>query len=298
MTATKVHPASFCSSPKATFRGLKPCRKCASCMRFKQRDWASRSVYEAMQAQRTWFCTFTFKVVPVKPYGGFQLYMKRAREAGLRIRYVCAIERGDRRGRWHLHALLHCEGAYTKRQIEAPWHRKVGQSPGFTQVKLLPQSGPARDRVCNYVASYTAKEGRLHASNGYGGKAILPLVKEGKGLGDLVGAALEAFPGATVTRVDRRKTPWNARKVLLAEARATARALADEEAARSAALGHAAGGGRLPRHSDWVLLADEARAAAERQERRDQAVRMHRELQLELDALASDEQQGIGGDGN
>lgn len=172
-----------------------PCRRCEACRRQHAKLWRDRARKEILYAQRTWFCTFTFKperrfhyrtlaAVSAQARGvefdtlsvrdqfseiatlqanAFRLAIKRLRKnRKVQVRYLLVCE-SHVSGDAHLHALLHeREGSVPvlKAELQSEWH-----SEGFSQVKLVQD-----DRAAWYVSKYLAKSPltRIRASLRYG----------------------------------------------------------------------------------------------------------------------------------
>jgi hypothetical protein len=99
----------------------------------------------------------------------YQLYMKRLRKSGVSARYMAVVEYGEKRGRTHLHALLHVTNKVSKREIEAPWWA------GFKRVSLADNSHrQARLATAEYVAKYLTKAdaSRIMSSVKYGKQGV------------------------------------------------------------------------------------------------------------------------------
>ena len=91
-----------------------PCDLCWSCRENYVSDWVGRCLCEA--ATSSVCCTLSLTYAPptdpldlssrvVDPYH-FQLFMKRLRKAGHKVRYLAAGEYGDLKGRAHFHVIL------------------------------------------------------------------------------------------------------------------------------------------------------------------------------------------------
>ncbi len=112
----------MCTSPSFVWvkRGAEwiktpaPCDRCWSCKENYVNDWVGRCLCEAATAEVsvTLSLTYASPLNPldlsnrvVNPYH-FQLFIKRLRKAGHKIRYLVAGEYGDLKGRSHFHAIL------------------------------------------------------------------------------------------------------------------------------------------------------------------------------------------------
>lgn len=96
-----------------------PCDRCWSCRENYVSDWVGRCLAEADCGEDglpQTCCTLSLTYAPptdpldlahrvVDPYH-FQLFMKRLRNAGHKVRYLVAGEYGDKKGRSHFHAIL------------------------------------------------------------------------------------------------------------------------------------------------------------------------------------------------
>lgn len=197
-----------------------PCRRCRPCQRKRMRTWAERGVIEVRQAQRTWFCTFTFRPEALYALMGkgllrrearaiplseatettelqaqfeecareITLYLKRVRKnSGARIRYLLVAER-HKSGLPHFHALVHEVAGTVKYE-----HLRRAWPHGFGEWKLLRDEGAAY-----YVTKYLGKaqEARVRASLRYG--EIRPCVTASEGERVLMG------DGAEPERVTRK----------------------------------------------------------------------------------------------
>lgn len=173
-----------------------PCRKCGKCRQRKQRHWSARARAECQAVGRTWFTTLTltperqwqynaqardrlarqgwpeaeitalqvaqperwFAELTAPFVSEFQLYLKRLRKRGAKLRYLYVFER-HKSGLPHLHALLH-------EQSDPVRHATlVKQWPhGFSVHKLVDSN------VVGYVTKYIAKDisARPRASRNYG----------------------------------------------------------------------------------------------------------------------------------
>lgn len=93
---------------------LVPCGKCAFCTATKRSDWALRLHYEARKHVVKRFITLTYANPHLKWKNGVsqlckrdvQLFLKRLRRAGPRVRYYAVGEYGSQTYRPHYHILL------------------------------------------------------------------------------------------------------------------------------------------------------------------------------------------------
>ena len=86
-----------------------PCGKCLSCRLNRARDWANRCVLEASNFKENSFVTLTYEdaYVPKKLCkSAVQLFIKKLRNDGFKIRYFAVGERGDEKGRPHYHIIV------------------------------------------------------------------------------------------------------------------------------------------------------------------------------------------------
>lgn len=168
------------------------CRKCANCLRHRQRLWAARSMAEIAKADRTWFGTLTlspehhariFALACVSSrrrgmdfdglthgeqiaardriiYPHIQRMLKRVRKnTGAACRTLCVCEAHEN-GLPHYHLLVHVNsGAIAYRDLDGEW------SLGFSKWRLAPDDGAAL-----YLAKYLSKSitTRVRASMDYG----------------------------------------------------------------------------------------------------------------------------------
>lgn len=167
------------------------CRKCQACLVARSNHWAFRATREIEAAQRTWFVTLTFRPALIWAFeakrllGGksvfdqafreVQLFLKRMRKSGHKVRFLLATE-AHRSGRPHFHMLLHedvtsppvssrdLSGNRKERRKPKWWHN------GLVHCRLVDPKRKAWD-VAWYVAKYMSKtsEAKIRASIKYGG---------------------------------------------------------------------------------------------------------------------------------
>lgn len=187
------------------------CRKCPKCRRFRQRQWAARSIAEYRSSARTWLGTLTFKpeehdrilnLCQAEFRGSGQdfehlsadeqfqkrhircsklltLWLGRVRKnSGVRFRYLLVLE-AHKSGLPHYHALVHepVENLeVTKRVLQAAWPH------GFSNFKLIEAD---QSSGATYACKYLSKSNRARvrasvrygeASNSPGKKQTLPPV--------------------------------------------------------------------------------------------------------------------------
>jgi len=226
------------------------CWKCAPCKAWRttlrKSDWASRSAWEVFGSDgNAWFLTLTFRVKPSEDeaYGHFQRFFKRVRKArGGKgpLRYICASEFGERRGRYHLHAIVVSHGApLVGRQLRSKW------SWGITHARAIKPSDAAR--VARYVGKYVAKAGRVRASNGWGNQ-IERVNQNVRRTDETVDAVLSAFPGAKVTGI---KAPGSKRVRAPYHLRRAARQPANLQLREWVGIRPSSADGMYPLHWQW-----------------------------------------------
>lgn len=175
-----------------------PCRKCAACLKRRAWHWRLRAESELRLASRSWFSTFTlrpdhharneylsiqhmerrghrweamsrderFAAISQPILRQFQLYLKRLRKGGAKLRYLVVVERhmggGEVHGMPHLHALIHEQGVpVTHRKLTDQWSEL-----GFTTHKLVDDTYKAAAYACKYLTKDIANKPR--ASQRYG----------------------------------------------------------------------------------------------------------------------------------
>lgn len=233
----------FCRKPPI-WRGVeRPCRRCDLCLKRRQAEWAEGTLWEFRQAKATWWQTLTF-ADPVPPVTEARrlvgAHMRSLRNSGHEIRYSVVEEHGGQTGRLHYHALICSAGPLRYRDVVL---RKGGRGRKATRRWThgrITHCALVRDAggVSKYLAKYSAKGGRLTASNGWGGEGIRPYL-EGRATPEayqpILAAVFAAFPGATIKEIrepggSRHRLPW---RLVLAERR---KQRAEEKAQASAAL--------------------------------------------------------------
>lgn len=171
------------------------CRKCPNCLLAKASHWRNRIAAEIALSNRTWFGTMTlspeshssilnharhrarqrglgdldaqpeadrirYELAPL--IREWQLFMKRVRKQGARVRFFLVVER-HKSGLPHLHCLLHEIGEPVRhRQLTSNWRL------GFTNFKLVAEH--KENLAARYVTKYVTKDtsSRVRASLGYG----------------------------------------------------------------------------------------------------------------------------------
>jgi len=186
------------SPPMAEITLLTACRRCRTCLRKKSKLWSYRAQQECALAERTWMCTLTtdpeidFRIdmacaariagfAQMPPQGKFQhqalemgvevtKWLKRVRKnSGHPYRYLLIVETHDsrdtspeKRGRPHMHALLHEFPGMPVRKavLESAWRW------GFGSFKLVETDQEAAWYVSKYISK--AIDCRTRASIEYG----------------------------------------------------------------------------------------------------------------------------------
>jgi hypothetical protein len=97
-------------TPKAPYWAEVPCRYCWQCRLNRVNDLVGRCIAEQQMATATYAVTLTYAGdgpnTATLVYEDFQLFMKRLRRRGYRVRYIVAGEYGSKKGRAHWHAVL------------------------------------------------------------------------------------------------------------------------------------------------------------------------------------------------
>lgn len=162
-----------------------PCRKCETCLQYRQMMWRERAIYEIGKANRTWIVCLTFspahlalilleaksgseRDVEMAAYKHVQLFYKRLRKKAV-FRYLAVFERGDKNDRAHYHLLLHeiDHNSIRKAFIESGW-------PSIKHARLV--RSDVADGAATYVTKYATKSLSVkpRASFGYG-KNLFPV---------------------------------------------------------------------------------------------------------------------------
>lgn len=89
---------------------LVACRTCSICQANYRNDWVGRALAEQATATATFAVTLTYEgdrpEAAILNYSDVQLFLKRLRKAGHKVRYICAGEYGTLKGRAHWHIIL------------------------------------------------------------------------------------------------------------------------------------------------------------------------------------------------
>lgn len=152
------------SAGPLTIRQTVPCRRCRSCVGAGVARLKAAMEIEMSQAARNLLCTFTYRE-PLETNGtslkrvrgDVQEWLRRARRrlprgnmADFGIRY-CAVTEFTKRGRPHVHLLLHSNSIITQQAVA-----NVSWPHGFRDVRLVHDV-----KAAQYLAKYLIKVGRL-----------------------------------------------------------------------------------------------------------------------------------------
>lgn len=139
-----------------------PCGRCLGCRESSARDWALRAYLELWDHASAAFVTLTYApehVPPTLNKDHPQLYMKRLRLSGRKLRVFGCGEYGDRFGRPHYHLILFGADPVRDRSwLTSEWvtggQRFIGGSTplGFVDVDSV------TPKVLSYVAGYVSKK--------------------------------------------------------------------------------------------------------------------------------------------
>lgn len=101
-----------------------PCGKCLGCREKQAKEWTDRILMELQTADSAYFITLTYEDrflnyvgytdpdtgvvedIPTLNYRDVQLWLKKLRNTGQKIRYFCAGEYGKESGRPHYHLIM------------------------------------------------------------------------------------------------------------------------------------------------------------------------------------------------
>lgn len=112
-----------------TGRHTVPCSKCAFCLRTKRNEWLFRLHHESRnQTLPAFFLTLTYDEKHVPRYKTqktlwfrhLQLYFKRIRKQGFKIKYVAVGEYGTKTQRPHYHVILWTDASHNL--LAQKWH--------------------------------------------------------------------------------------------------------------------------------------------------------------------------------
>lgn len=168
----------MCVSPRmlTTKAGLAvevACRKCWQCVSNRQNDWVGRCIAEEQTSRRTTVVHLTYggddKVTGLKTdlgasiliYKDVMLWLKRLRKAGYPLRFFCAGEYGELKGRSHWHVICFWQDESPpfedgKRNFEDRFWPH-----GFTMtedIRMLDIGGSNQvERAIRYVTKYLQK---------------------------------------------------------------------------------------------------------------------------------------------
>lgn len=131
------------------------CLTCWSCRARRVDDFVGRCLAEQFDASQSLALTLTYRgdVVGATDlyYRDVQLMLKRLRSDGFTVRYICAGEHGERKGRAHWHIVLFFYGSAPELPLERRFDWKYWQH-GFTFAQTSDYHG------FRYLLKYTLKE--------------------------------------------------------------------------------------------------------------------------------------------
>lgn len=151
-----------CLSPKwiAKHEILVPCGKCGFCAATRRSDWAIRLMYERKLHMSSKFVTLTYADAHLKWENGqpqlhrehVQLFLKRVRKEGYKLRYYGVGEYGSKTFRPHYHLLLF--GDIPEEVIRRQWYH------GLVHI------GTVTEQSVNYCLSYMINKNDWRHSKG------------------------------------------------------------------------------------------------------------------------------------
>lgn len=105
-------------------RHMVACRHCRVCRDNRVNDLVGRCIAEQSTASKTFAVTLTYgngdsPEAALLRYSDVQMFLKRLRNNGYKVRYICAGEYGTKKGRAHWHIILFFYGHSPNWQIEA-----------------------------------------------------------------------------------------------------------------------------------------------------------------------------------
>jgi len=152
----------MCTDPQSTIwvkRGPKwikvpkPCGSCWQCRENYVNDWVGRCLCEAATSEISVTLSLTyappqnkqdFSHRVVNPYH-FQLFMKRLRKAGHKVRYLVAGEYGDLKDRAHFHAILFFKKLKDQKTPAPKLENRQAFAADYTIAQPLARGMPQQD---------------------------------------------------------------------------------------------------------------------------------------------------------
>lgn len=132
-------------------RYVVPCGKCFLCRMRQKREIAFRCMLEAQCCKRSYFMTLTYSQEPeTLDYKDIQLFVKRLRKRGMKMKYLFCSDVGEMRGRKHWHGLVFIDDCSPPIDITDSWDL------GFCDCR------PCNDARVGYATGYAIKK-VLHA---------------------------------------------------------------------------------------------------------------------------------------
>lgn len=142
------------------------CGQCVGCRLERSRQWAVRLMHELSLHEHSMFVTYTYSddKLPANGslrYRDFQLYLKRVRNSGRKVRFFCAGEYGEETSRPHYHAIMfgfrHQDLVPIRKNESGQWLYSSKESDslwthGHTTI------GEVTFESCAYVARYIMKK--------------------------------------------------------------------------------------------------------------------------------------------
>lgn len=108
------------------------CRTCWQCVLSKTNDLVGKALAEAQTSDESYFLTLTYgrgnagevmhEAATILTYQHIQLFLKRLRNKGYDVRYMCSGEYGSLRGRAHWHLVLFFRGKVPDWPLDKRFH--------------------------------------------------------------------------------------------------------------------------------------------------------------------------------
>lgn len=141
-----------------------PCGRCIGCRLERSRQWAVRCLHEAQLWDSNLFVTLTYREDMLPDHGSlryrdFQLFMKRLRKSGRRVRFFMCGEYGEEGRRPHFHAcLFNCD--FADKRLLRSGRNKLWESDELTRLwgHGLVTFGAVTFESAAYVARYCTKK--------------------------------------------------------------------------------------------------------------------------------------------
>lgn len=135
-----------------------PCGKCYECVKRRRNDWVIRCKIERQHSPYVYFVLLTYaKTDGVLAKRDIQLFLKRLRIRGVKLKYLIVGELGEKKGRPHWHCLFFMKERLDYALVSAAWHGGYDDASRMSRAGWVNISVLKSDRGIRYTVKYIYK---------------------------------------------------------------------------------------------------------------------------------------------